>query len=1368
MANTKQYSIKINGLTESINAVDALNKQLDKLEQRMKTLSSSKTSSGGSSRGSSELSEEEQVQKEINKLKQEGQRLDAKIAATQDEIYKRVDATKQLYKETLADQKAIAAQERLTANAYSNTMVGMKQQLADLKAVIQTMDLGDSEGIKKMTEQANELTNKLKEMEEAYGQFGRNVGNYASALDGLDKITVEVGGVVREFNSAREAAKTLKNELTALEIQGKSNTKEAKDLRNAYYNLKSAMDDATKSSKAMDTALDTMQSFTALSSIGNGLRAFFGLDNNEITKSIQRLVALQGVLNGLETLRKQMETGEGIGQILAKGSEGVDRFVASITAAEIGVNGLVKSSKAATVAVRALSIALKAVGIGLVVAAITGLMQIVEKATGAIQSYFKGNADLANASNVVRTAIEAENNALQKQRDLLASRFMKGYISDTEYAIQNALALKSAIIDTVDAIQKQAFAMDEAGDKIEAFMNIMATGTFDEKGLPHKDVRLNSNPFAFWDDIPVLIKNLEGAKTAWKEYYEAVKKGQDIISSRGARNPLEWIESLIITADDAKDTWVQIGQVIAADWVRTMNTIDTESDEGRKKLAELVSALDNDEVTRSVMMNLADYFHDKEIIAKIENLMKYARELNNSFQFDAEATREGAEYWAQVRIDAMKNGAAKVRAQIELDKKKELEQLNRNGQISAEHQKQIDEKYNRRLIEQTKQFGQQQRDAQNDLINLRIQAMKEGLAKELAQLEQERKERIQKVRQSGILVGERTLAINNLYDKKILDAKKKWAADITKVYEDLYANIMQVNRATFNMEGDTASQNTQNKAAKGKLDVGYSSINRSNFDDSKNLAEYYKKVLDIEKKASEQELQITRERLEKELEFNQKEEELRHKRVADINNGELKQQLEAGKITQEQYNKLMEDENDAHYARMNALDKEYAAQLERVTQEQMEEVRSLYNGYYESIISDIKKDKQEIDKIMSKQPEVDKNGWGVVNMGKTSSNYDAALKQYDVLKQKILQKQAELDQSLKEKKISPEDFAMKQSALKKEMDAIDQAVRHVQEKQKELVKDFLQSIQQYIQAGMDSFNTIMNAVWDAQDIQFDKEQEQLDKENELLDKKLNEQQEIVDRHKSAIDAIEDELATARGDRRQHLIDQLNAEMAAQRAALKQEQKIQKEKDAAQKKQDDLEKKRKKAQYQRDMLQAIVNGAMAVTYAAMNSWPIPAIPMMALAATTTAAQIAIMSSNKPYAKGGQLDGPSHREGGIKVPGIGGGIELEGQEYVIRKKSTAKNLDILDYINRSERKLSLDDFIDFYGGKVKKNVKSMSPGRKFADGGALPTLSNTYDFDDRLISAFEEYSNRQVVVSVVDINNRQAAVRNVQVLAGVENS
>jgi DNA polymerase III alpha subunit (gram-positive type) len=351
--------------------------------------------------------------------------------------------------------------------------------------------------------------------------------------------------------------------------------------------------------------------------------------------------------------------------------------------------------------------------------------------------------------------------------------------------------------------------------------------------------------------------------------------------------------------------------------------------------------------------------------------------------------------------------------------------------------------------------------------------------------------------------------------------------------------------------------------------------------------------------------------------------------------------------------------------------------------------------------------------------------------------------------------------------ITPENYNSTLNQLNDLEKETSQTAKTVADNYKRVNAEFVQSCQLYLQEALNSFNTIMNAVWDAQDVQFDKEQEALDKENEMLQEKLDKQQEIIEEHKNAVDSIEDELATARGDRRQHLIDQLNAEMEAQRAAQIEEQKIQKEKEKNERKQEALEKERKKAEYKRNLIQAIVNGAMAVTYAAMNTWPIPAIPMMALAGATTAAQIAIMAANKPYAKGGQLDGGvavgnRHRDGGIKV--LGGRAEIEGGEFITNRISTQMNAPLLEFINSKKKRIDASDLIEFYSsGSVKKNIAKVKT--KFEDGGYIPTLPNELDVRDQLQNVIINQDNRPIYVSVVDINNKQDDVRRVQTLAGL---
>ena len=225
-------------------------------------------------------------------------------------------------------------------------------------------------------------------------------------------------------------------------------------------------------------------------------------------------------------------------------------------------------------------------------------------------------------------------------------------------------------------------------------------------------------------------------------------------------------------------------------------------------------------------------------------------------------------------------------------------------------------------------------------------------------------------------------------------------------------------------------------------------------------------------------------------------------------------------------------------------------------------------------------------------------------------------------------------------------------------------------------------------------------------------------------------------------------------------------MAAQRASLEQQKKIEREKEKADDKKKKLEYAQAVAKKKMQLAQAAINMAMSISMAAVNHWPIPAIPMMALAAATGAAQIAaIKSQNIPsYGSGGVIQGKSHKEGGVPV--LGGRAEVEGGEYITNKVTTSKNVDLLDYINSKKKRINLDDLIEFYGvsSPVKKNIQTVRT--KFADGGVVPTLRNDINLSDRMLTAFEDYSNRPVQVAVVDIIDRTQAVNDVRVMAGLD--
>lgn len=1445
MANgIKTFKIVINGLTESISAVDALNKQLDSLEQRINRLNSMKITvtggSGSGSRGSSGvLSEEAKLEKQIEQI-------EAKREVYSKEIYQNYLASKDQLNETLKDQKNIAAQERLRARTYSNTIRGMKEELSDIKEAMQTMDLGDGAGLEKMTQRADELNRKLKEIEESYGQFGRNVGNYKSVTDGMNKIKVAVGNTVREYDNYRQAMKTLRNEEFQLAQTLGKESEEYKNVHIAVKELESSYKDLSKSSQFMDNMLDSMQTIGAFGQVGAGLTSLFGIDDKKYQESMSRIMGFMSVVQGIEKIKQQWDADDSwLMRPFKKLANGWNSIFKDIqnwfnelgkTAGEKFVNGLIinldkyytkefdrigldkarkklvknfgeqagekfdvesterkrgyysmmfsqknldkdaesfrfyeKGFNGLKIAIKALGTAAKWAGkviAGIFTAGLTLMLpEIIEFFTDFIKSLDKTKIAAEQAGK----ALNALNRSLETRMKMHGSSYLKGEISDEEYLRRVWDEQIVALNKQIDLLKIRADAAKDNG--------ILGTGLF----ASSKNVDFSGKKFTGETDVKsgiinqlsVTVKNIEEVEKAWHDANKAIKEGTDYLSKYG-KGAWAWANSFFATVSHTEEIMKGMGNIKLSDTIAQFQELTQRMNEGKvtqddyaKGLAKIREEMNNNEILNSVIANLDKYIPDEETRNALQNIINKIYELDDAFNM---TSPEQVHHWRQIEIDSMKDGLEKTKAQIEENRRWQIQQEGK----TAKQKKLINEKYDRELqnaeekyrqeqIDKAKAHAEKLKNVDDWLAKLRIENMRKGWKKREAEIKLEWEQELKKAYEGGIKVKELEAEINKKYDTKMKEERAKWASDMLRTYQDLAQGIEQINKSVFETETSTASRNIQNKSAKRQQEVGYSMLTPNSYDDIRNLEEYYKKILDIKKNEAEKEAAIDRERLDKELEYAKEEEKLRHERTIDETSGEYATQLKEGLITKEQYYELIEKENLAHNARMNAIDKEYLSNLDDVTKEELEKTQQLYNDYYSKIISDISKKRSEIDNITSKQPVRDKNGWDVVNIGKTSSNYKTALKEYDNLKNDIIRKQMELEAALRAKSISPEDFAMREADIKKEMEAIDNAVNGVKQRQKELIADFIQSIEKYIQEGMQAFQDIMQAVWDAQDNNFDKQQEYLDKLNDELDKKLNEQQDIVQRHKDAINDIEDELATSRGDRRQHLIDQLNAEMAAQREAQQQEKKIQKEKEAAEKRAEALEKKRKKAQYHRDMIQAIVNGALAVTRAADNSWPIPAVPMMALAASTTAAQIAIMASNKPYAKGGLLEGPSHKQGGIPIPGTG--IEVEGKEYVVRKKSTGPNIDLLDYINKSERRLSLSDFIDFYSSdKPKKSIRSVRS--KFEDGGYMPTLPNALDIRDQLQNVIVNQDNRPIYVSVVDINNKQNDVRRVQALAGLD--
>lgn len=1431
--NKKIYTIQINGIDQSIKQVDALSDALKFLDTKIKEMESrsvSVTSSnnGGGGNRTAELNTEDKLLKQIQSTEQQ-------IRDARREDYQSLLAQKDILKDIVSEAQERAAAERLSSGNYGNTMKGLKQELSDIKKVMQTTDLGD-EKFQEMTKRANELTNKLKELEQAYGQFGRNVGNYKSAFDDVKKVTVQVGNTAREFNSVRDASRQLTQELKAMAIAGKEDTQEYKELAEAVHNFEmasrraeSAVNDLKASSQGMDDILDMMESFGSLGQITQGFSALFGFDNTEIERSIQKLVGLQNAMQGIEKIRQQMNTGEGIGKIFQGGSQAIDSFVSKLTGAQMGVNGLTKGSKVATIAVRGLSTALKGIGIGFVIEGITMLISVLDKYTSEASK-----AELATES--LGMELNALNKEYELRIDMLSASYMRQEISTNEYLAEVFKEQGENIKKNTKYINDMAKAMGrlEWTDylKPSTYLNIQSTGY---TGNRISGDGSSSIKDAFHDigelDFSKMFKDVKEAEEEFEKLNKAILNGNDYLDEYGD-GIKDWLGSLAMSVGDTKDALIGVGNAIASDYINKLTEAfaawskaqsdvasgvdgaQAKVDEAKKKVKELYAQMNSSDAFQSFLVNMDKYIPDAAVREKLQKMLG---DMQDFYKNAAEDSEQWVHFWNNKRIAAMADGNAKINAQIEEDLRHETVLYGN----SAEHRQILEDEANRKRLNQQEKYNEQARNkakqhakeveaAERELNSLRIQNMAEGLSKQLAQLEEERRQKIAKAKENGIKVGEITAEINKLYDKKVLEAKEEWAYRIQQVYTNMWKNIYQINHQNAQMDfedqlnqleleykalQDAAAKNSgtalggysnqgfsitktkKKRAEEGSTDSSdykYDVLIEKDIDYTKRLREEFKKRTEDRRAYYAETEKLTIEELDKQYKIESE------KAAENYNNEwrtlvnsynaqdhELKEHLKKGEITQAQYNEASKRLAEERAEQETQIQDKYHTESEQREREHREKIANVQNESNTSILNNYQEMMEKLNSIDSS--EVIVNGIGFLNITATRKRNKELIDAYKELSANITVEINNLETQLKSDDLTEEQRKQINQLItiyNQLQASIGGTVKKIQEDTKKATEEFVSKLNDYVQAVGQTMNTILSSLSEIQSNQYDamieKQQQYIEEYEELL----NKQKDITQEHASAVESIEDELSTARGDRRQQLIDQLNAEMAAQRASLAQEKKIEREREKAEEKKKKLEHDQAVAKKKMQLAQAAINMAMAISMAAVNSWPIPAIPMMALAAAAGAAQIAaIQSQNIPsYGSGGVIQGKSHREGGVKV--LGGQAEVEGGEYITNKVTTAKNVDLLEYINTKRRKIKLEDLIDFYGGnsQVKKSITTVRT--KFADGGTIPTLRNDINLSDRMLTAFEDYSNRPVQVAVVDIIDRTQAVNDVRVMAGLE--
>lgn len=1153
--------------------------------------------------------------------------------------------------------------------------------------------------------------------------------------------------------------------------------KAGSEISTKFENILETLGELPQNKKLSLTELFTLDD-DALKSKYNGMKKDFGdmlVDFRNEAKNANIFEELQAAtdnwINSINTVGKM---------------NGFTRWLSSGTIA----------AKAFAVAIRGVTIALQALSKALIITAlIQALIWAIEKATQAIGWLVDGfrnligdTGDVIDSSNLLQGTLERQREEWERLSEAVdKARESTGKYKTEMDAFKNSIneagkQLKNFVIG-VDRMEKLSENLDEG-------MGFFSTGKFGG------------------------VDSVEEFEKEYKNLMKVVQQGQDRFRGKG-------FGGFWNTQEDAMEDLANAQKAVIKDFMYQINQINFDKpEEAVKQFRKLI----DDEMYASALANIEELFPEEEWAKNLKLMVEHYEEAIDMMKDKddelAESTKEAAKKSAE-EIEAMKKQLRDINTynlQFQPGQwrfgyerqslKDQYEDERKEAEGNAELLAAIDKKYYNDRRELIRRQAQEIKQVNFEIQQNELDAQKEGLDKRLAQLELSRQQELNAAKQSDINVGEQLVAINKKYDAQILQEKKEFYKQVEEAAkernkalieqeEQFMQQDLEMARRVAQMQQQNTRSGFENENHNITENITYN-VNVTGSDGLDERKKYYDQLLqaqmDYIAKKEQLDKQEAQQNTDWQMEDSQNQYQDRLKQLDEFYEEQqsiLDEQHEQGLVSEEDYNnelsKLKEKQLEQEKTLQEQANEE---QLQIIQQGENEQTRIMQeandarveanNEYLKEMTDNLDQYYDDINSNRRSTSRENTNSFGIINYKKERENLQNTLKEYQNLMSNIDTEYSNLQQKLNNKEISFNDFKQAKEELDDLRKHAEQSAKMTQTALDNLVNTVAASVLNVINGYMSAFNDIWSMVSELRSNELEYEEEKLERQQEILDEELEQieeayakQEEATQEHRDKINSIEGELATARGDRRQALIDQLAKEREAELKSLQNEQDIQKKKQANDKKQQALEKQQQaleKKRWQQDkqnkIVQATINTFTAVTNAlSVQPWFL-GLALSAVALGLGMANVAKISSQQYMKDGGLLQGKSHAQGGIPVGNTG--IEVEGNEYVVNKNTTMKNLPLLEYINSQRRPLTREDLVNFYDDRKGRSLVNRNITNKYADGGQLQAQQNPLNNADlrRLINYQQEEDTRPIVVSVVDIVNATDDLREVQALAGVE--
>lgn len=877
----------------------------------------------------------------------------------------------------------------------------------------------------------------------------------------------------------------------------------------------------------------------------------------------------------------------------------------------------------------------------IILAAFQILLEIVGWITdiiGQVYNWAKGNDKLVNSLNKVESEINLVNKSLERYMSNLQHLrdTNKVFITDTEMAALKVEKLEKTLINAAKALKD--------------FSNIKGGGESLLDNLTNGDTWFQDG-----------VNTLDEFRKRYEDLQKAVEGGKDITDVRGGN----WFQQLWSTKSDAKADLGKMQIALIKDLQNQINNLDLSG--GSDELKEFYELL-QDPMYASAFANVENLFPEEEwaqvLKARVEQVIDMYEQFDEASKDSVKVRLEEEKRLTQELVNYQTNIAKKVRDNnteaIEDEYERELQAL-RNAKRDELDEAQgnlelivsINKKYNRLEMDMLNKHQEDKKEeiekSEWDITDIlrrirdnRLSAEDESLDKHLQELENERQDAIEDARKEAEEAAKEGHNLQEVYNELILSINIKYDALIKKEKEQYYKDLLNIYqdyaRAMKELELEMNADALDNKSA--DVDINYNTnVNTSS--GSFDFSARYGLLIQEEKKYNQERLKVELDyleqkknlddeyaKLDKETSIN--DEAVRYADALD----ELKQFKEEGKATEEEYADLVEKENELHKQHLVQIEQRYNNDLTTINNQYLNDRKSMISQSLSENASLYQEYVNQVNDIMSNVGQ-DMNVLGIMDYNKTKKHMEDALKAVEEGTQGIDDEMKNLDRKLKSGQITYADYKVAKQQLQDTKDELESQGKDITKMMTELLGEVASQWKGLVDSWVSSISSLLSTMNETQMQLIDNQLTEIEHQLEIQEEAYERAEEAAQAHKDKMDSIEDELADARGSRRQFLIDTLAAQQAAYLEDVAAQEKAEQEKEKLEKKQEALEKKRKEQEKKAKVQQAVINTYTAVSNAlAAQPWFL-GLALSAVALALGMKNVAAIKSTPIYENGGVI-------------------------------------------------------------------------------------------------------------------------------------